>query len=237
VLAALALLVAPAAAQAQYPAGPYAGWDGSNPFNCEIQDVGTGVDFPDPDADPFCVEFDKSQQNLTDFGILDFLSNEPARTAAAAPKCFYFQTDHWTGSVVQGEDPEIWHWDGQYFFDKARAVGGVNIQNFRILGQPASPADYGEVPPDFAPYFNQGGGGSYLIGDIPADPSCVAKVDTPEEAAQVYGAGGPPPLPGDFTPAPTPGASSGPGATTVSVTSKPKCKRKRGHRRCRGKRH
>ena len=40
--------------------------------------------------------------------------------AAAVPKCFYFQTDHWTGSVVQGQPPELWHWDGSYFFDKAQ---------------------------------------------------------------------------------------------------------------------
>ena len=137
-----------------------------------------GVDFPDPDADPFCVEFDKTQQNITDLGILDFLVNEPARVAAAVPKCFYYQTDHWTGSIVQGEAPELWHWDGQYFFDKARAVGGVNLQNFRILGYPASFRDYVPFPPEYAPYFDQHGGGTYLILDIPADPSCVAKVDT-----------------------------------------------------------
>ena len=45
--------------------------------------------------------------------------------AAAVPKCFYYQHDHWTGSVVQGQPPELWHWDGRYFFDKAKAVGGV----------------------------------------------------------------------------------------------------------------
>ena len=42
-----------------------------------------GTDFPDPGADPFCVEFDKTNQNVTDFGIVDFLSKEPARVAAA----------------------------------------------------------------------------------------------------------------------------------------------------------
>ena len=100
-------LMGAAPAAADQPQGPYAPWDGSNPFNCTIQDVGTGTDFPDPAADPFCVEFDKTQQNVTDLGIVDFLANEPARTAAALDKCFYFQTDHWTGSIVQGESPEL----------------------------------------------------------------------------------------------------------------------------------
>ena len=60
--------VRPRAAAAEQPAGPFAPWDGSNPFNCTIQNVGTGTDFPDPGADPFCVEFDKTQQNVTDLG-------------------------------------------------------------------------------------------------------------------------------------------------------------------------
>jgi hypothetical protein len=190
-IALAALLVCAAPASAQTPGQPFAPWDGSNPFRCTIQDVGTGTDFPDPNADPFCVEFDKTQQNVTDLGILDFLSNEPARTAAAVDKCFYFQTDHWTGSIVQGEQPELWHWDGQYFFDKAMGAGGVNITNFRILGQPASiPPD--QLPAGFQPYFDQGGGGAYLISDIPADPNCAARVDTPEERAQIYANAEPP---------------------------------------------
>src|SRR3954467_1809353 len=101
-LAAVAAALAaatPASAQSN-PTGP---WDGSNPFNCVNQDVGTGTDFPYPNADPFCVEFDKTSQNVTDFGIADFVSKEPARTEAASPKCFYYQHDHWTGSVVQGQ--------------------------------------------------------------------------------------------------------------------------------------
>ncbi len=236
VIAALALLALPgaAAAQSPYPPGPFAPWDGSVPFNCAIQDVGTGVGFPDPDADPFCVEFDKTQQNITDLGILDFLLNEPARVAAAVPKCFYYQSDHWTGSIVQGETPELWHWDGQYFFDKARAVGGVNLQNFRVLGMPASLGSYVPLPPEYAPYFDQAGGGTYLIADIPADPTCVAKVDTPEEAAQVYAGGAPPPLP------PSSGSPPGPALSTAgaAAAARKRCKRKKSKRaraRCRRK--
>jgi hypothetical protein len=184
-VAALAATATPASAQTSQPTGP---WDGSNPFNCVNQDVGTGTDFPYPNADPFCVEFDKTSQNVTDFGIADFASEEPARTAAATPKCFYYQHDHWTGSVVQGQQPEVWHWDGEYYFDKAKGTGGVSIHNFRIGGQPADPRPY--VPDAYKPYFNADGGGVKVINDQGPDPNCAAKVDTPKERRRVYRSGG-----------------------------------------------
>src|SRR4051812_34808942 len=102
VFACLASLLAAAPASAQQPVAAY---DGSIPFNCELQNVGTGTNYPHPEADPFCVEFDKTNQNVTDFGIVDFTSQEPARVAAASTKCFYFQRDHWTGSIMQGSAP------------------------------------------------------------------------------------------------------------------------------------
>lgn len=49
--AALAATAAPAGAQQTQVVGP---WDGTNPFNCQLQDVGSGIDFPDPRADPLC---------------------------------------------------------------------------------------------------------------------------------------------------------------------------------------
>lgn len=226
IAAALALAcAAPAAAQST---GPIAPWDGSSPFNCQIQDVGTGTEFPDPGADPFCVEFDKTQQNITDLGIVDFLLNEPVRTAAAVSKCFYYQSDHWTGSIVQGEQPELWHWDGQYFFDKAIGAGGVNLQNLRILGQPAS-LPPGTLTPEYEPYFDQGGGGAYVVASIPADPSCAAKVDTPEERAQIYAGGTPSSVPPALGGAPSSVAAAG-----AVVKQKKKCKRQK--RRCRRRR-
>ena len=97
-------LAAAAPASAQSP--PFAPWDGTNPFNCVEQDVGTGTEYPDPGADPFCVKFDKTNQNITDFGIAEFAAQEPSRVAAAGTKCFYFQNDHWTGSIQQGTEPE-----------------------------------------------------------------------------------------------------------------------------------
>ena len=178
----LFLLATPAAAQS--PGTPYAPYDGHNPFNCQLQQVGTGTNFPDPDADPFCVEFDKTNQNVTDLGVLDFASQEPARVAAAAPKCFYYQRDHWTGSIVQGAQPETYHFDGSYFYDKGTGSGGVRIDNFRLGGQPADASPF--VPPQYAPYFGKGGGGALFHGDQGPDPNCAERVDSPLERRFVY---------------------------------------------------
>ncbi len=176
---------AQAGAQIPSPTGP---WNGANPFRCVNQDVGTGTDFPFPDADPFCVEFDKTDQNVTDLGIVDFLTKEPARTAAAAPKCFYYQHDHWTGSIVQGQAPELWHWDGEYYFDKAKGTGGVAIHNFRIGGRPGDIRPY--VPDAYKPYFYPGGGGGVrILLETDPDPACGARVDTPKERRRVYHGG------------------------------------------------
>ena len=188
-ISAVAVLIAlcaasPAAAQLQV----FAPWNGANPFRCVNQNVGTGTEFPFPNADPFCVEFDKTQQNVTDFGIVQFLLNEPARTAAAVPKCFYFQRDHWTGSITQGQPPELWHWDGEYYFDRARGTGGVAIHNFRIGGVAVDIRPY--VPKAYKPYFYAtGGGGVRVVLETHPDPICGAKVDTPKERRHVYRGG------------------------------------------------
>jgi hypothetical protein len=167
-------------------ATPIAPYDGSNPFRCTLQKLGTGTDFRDPNADPFCVEYDKTQQNVTDLGLVEFLTLEPARVAAASPKCFYYQVDHWTGSVVQGESPELWHWDGHYYFDKARGTGGVYVENFRVGGQTADPRLLTGFPDAYRPYFGPGGGGVQLADLGIEEPSCAAKVDTAREARRVY---------------------------------------------------
>ncbi len=187
VLAALSLLAIaalPASAMAQ--SVPFAPWDGTNPFNCVEQDVGTGTAFPDPAADPFCVKFDKTNQNVTDFGIVEFTAQEPARVAAAGTKCFYHQHDEWTGSIVQGSEPEVWHWVGNYFFDRAKGLGGVSVREFRIGGTPFAATPF--VPPEYAEYFDEAGGGGVIVTqETEIDPSCIAKVDTEEERATVYG--------------------------------------------------
>src|SRR3954447_12206875 len=170
-LAAL-LLAAPAGAAAQ---GAPSGYDGRNPFKCTLQQLGTGTEFPQPDADPFCVEYDKTHQNVTELGVIGFLAQEPARVAAASPKCFYFQRDHWTGSIVQGQPPETYHWDGSYWFDKARGAGGAYLENMRAGGSPADPTLLPGFPDALKPYFAGGRGGYQAVGDVQADPRCAGK--------------------------------------------------------------
>lgn len=180
-----ASLLAPAAAFAQSDPEPFAPYDGSNPFKCGLQDAGTGTTFAHPEADPFCVRYDKTNQNVTGLGLVTFLSGEPARFAAAAPKCFYYQRDEWQGSVVQGSQPELWHWSGGYFLDKARGVGGVSARDFRIGGAPMDGRPY--APPEYHPYMDETGGGGMLIQmETIREPACAAMVDTPEERARVY---------------------------------------------------
>ena len=56
------------------------------------------------------------------------------------PKCFYFQSDHWRGSIVQDDgSTKTYEWDGHYFFDKARGEGGVWVTNFNVNGQTQRP--------------------------------------------------------------------------------------------------
>ena len=114
---------------------------------------------PHPEADPYCVEFDKRRQNVTELGVVDFLSKEPARVAAASSKCFYFQSDHWRGSVVQADgSTKTYEWDGHYFFDKARAEGGVWVTNFNFNGQTFDPSQLPGMPPEYAQHFGPGHG-------------------------------------------------------------------------------
>jgi hypothetical protein len=168
---AVLLAVAPGAA-AQSPVEP---WDGANPFECVLQQLGTGTDYPFPDADPFCVEFDKTNQNVTEAGIVQFLSLEPARVAAASPKCFYFQRDHWRASLLPNQPPYLYEWDGSYFFDKARGRGGVYVENFRVAGQTGDPTTVPGFPEEWKPHFSEGRGGIQSADSVQADPSCATR--------------------------------------------------------------
>jgi hypothetical protein len=157
-------------------ADPVVGYDGSIPFDCELQQLGTGTAFPQPDADPFCVEYDKRHQNVTELGVVQFLYQEPARFAAAGPKCWYFQRDHWVGSVVQDDGTtQTYKWDGSYFFDKARGVGGVYVENFSMNGQTGDPRTLPGFPEEWKPYFGPGRGGVQTMDTVRADPRCVAR--------------------------------------------------------------
>ena len=152
------------------------GYDGTNPFNCTLQELGGGTDFPEPKADPFCVEYDKRHQNVTKLGVAEFLSKEPARVTAAGPKCFYFQRDHWVGSVVQGDQQtQTYAWDGSYYYDKSKGTGGVYVENFSFNGKSGDPTTLPGFPSQYKPYFGNGRGGVQADNEVPVDPSCVEK--------------------------------------------------------------
>jgi hypothetical protein len=150
-------------------------WDGVNPFNCVIQNAGTGTKVPDPGADPYCVSFDKTDQNITQLGIVTFLLNEPARTAAVVPKCFYFQEDHWRGSVIQSDGAtELYEFEGHYLINRATGDGGAWITGFNVAGQTFDPTEIPGFPPADGQYFGPGTGGMITHDDIPVDPECAA---------------------------------------------------------------
>jgi len=177
----IALLLGTTASSAAVIA-PY---NGENPFRCQEQNAGLGVIFPNPQADPFCVRYDKTQQNLTQLGMVDFLLNEPVRVAAVLPKCFYHQSDHWTAWVIQDTQPEIWNWDGSYFIDRARGMAGAYITNLRIGGEPADPRSIPGFPAEYFPFFMPGGGG-IMTDTVASVPECAARVDTPSEVNKIY---------------------------------------------------
>jgi hypothetical protein len=176
-LASALLCVGGGSARALSPPTP---WDGVNPFDCTIQDAGQGTTVPDPGADPYCVRFDKTNQNITELGLVDFLSKEPARVAAAVPKCFYYQEDHWRGSLVQSDqETVVYEFYGHYFFNKATGDGGVWVTGLTVAGQTFDPRTLPGFPPQWDPYFGPGTGGVISHDDVPVDPSCVATASNP----------------------------------------------------------
>lgn len=200
-LAALAAL-GPGGLTAQ-AAEPPTGWDGTNPFQCELQYAGFEPTGPNPAADPYCVEFDKRRQNVSQLGVVEFMSKEPARVAAASDKCFYFQSDHWRGSVVQADGTtKTYEWDGHYFFDKARAEGGVWVTNFNFNGHTSDPRTIPGMPPEYARYFGPGTGGFITRNQVQGDPRCAQRAAA--EAPRIYRA--PPRAVGCFKPSGSVGA-------------------------------
>jgi hypothetical protein len=183
-----ALLAAAAVAQAAEPPTP---WDGVNPFECELQQADMNGKGPQPEADPYCIEFDKRRQNVSQLGVVEFLGKEPERVAAASPKCFYFQSDHWRGSIVQEDaSTKTYEWDGHYFFDKARGEGGVWVSNFNFGGQTGDPRSIPGFPEQWKPFFGPGTGGFRTHNSVEADPRCAERAK--REAARIYaGEGGP----------------------------------------------
>ncbi|HVS68904.1 MAG TPA: hypothetical protein VHE56_10155 [Mycobacteriales bacterium] len=153
--------------------GPY---DGHLPFHCKIQHLGTGTKFPHPKADPLCVDYDKTHQNVDHLGIIDFLSHEPARFAAVRGKCFYYQRDHWRSAVLQDdESTEIYNWDGAYWYDLATGAGGVFVKHFTINNRSADFGAFPAMPAKYKRYFGYGRGGWQATTAVPVDPACTGK--------------------------------------------------------------
>ena len=174
-LAVMAVALMGATSIAAAASAPPSPWDGSNPFNCVLQNAGFGPTGPNPGADPYCVYFDKTHQNVSQGGIVDFVSKEPARTAAASPKCFYFQEDHWRSSVVQSNNSTVvYEWTGHYFFNKATGDGGAWVKDFTLNGQTFDPTAVPGFPPQYGQYFGPGTGGVITHNSVPVDPHCVA---------------------------------------------------------------
>ena len=85
--------------------------------------------------------------------------------AAASPKCFYYQRDHWVGSVVQDDGrTETYSWDGSYYFDKAKGAGGAYVENFTVNNQSGDPTAMPGFPEEWKPYFGYGRGGFHSTG-------------------------------------------------------------------------
>src|SRR5205807_2224227 len=111
----------------------------------------------------------------------------PARVAAAGPKCFYFQQDHWRGSLIQSNGTTVlYEFRGHYFFDKATGDGGIYVTGFSIAGQTFDPTTLPGFPPADGQYFGPGTGGMITHDDVPADPNCAARAA--KEPASIYAA-------------------------------------------------
>jgi hypothetical protein len=187
-LAAIALLAFLVAAPALGEPRP---WDGTNPFNCELQQAGFEAQGPNPEVDPYCVEFDKRRQNITQLGIVEFFSKEPARVGVAAGKCFYYQVDHWRSAVVQDDGTTaIWEWDGRYTYDRARGEGGAYVENFKINGRTEDPSKVPGMPPEYAQHMGPGTGGVWFEQDGEVESRCVEKARTENVYATGAEAGG-----------------------------------------------
>ncbi|HEX8085039.1 MAG TPA: hypothetical protein VF529_12180 [Solirubrobacteraceae bacterium] len=154
-------------------------WDGTNPFKCELQQAGFEAEGPNPEADPYCVEFDKRRQNVTQLGIVEFFSKEPARVGVAADKCFYYQVDHWRSAVVQDDGTTaIYEWDGKYAYDRAKGEGGAYVENFKVNGRTQDPSAAPGMPPEYAQSMGPGTGGTWFEDEGEVEPRCVEKAKT-----------------------------------------------------------
>jgi len=128
----LALFATPAVADVG--AGP---WDGTNPFACTLQN---SASLTDPNADPFCVEYDHSGSSLADAEsqLTSLLTDGPGQLAAATDKCATYRVDRFSGPLYE--------LDSAIFFNKATGQGATALTSVTINGLPAPPSAIPGLP-------------------------------------------------------------------------------------------
>ena len=176
VIAAASAVDAAPARPAPYSPPPFA-------KHCHFRHFGEGVAPPAkgyPD-DPLCVDYAKRDITVDNGGAVRFIAAEPARFAIATRPCHYWQVDHWSVQLDRGFTAVV-RWDGSYWWDRGRGIGGVLMSNFRIAGQPAgadqAAAAVATVSPTAAAYIRAygrgahgaGGGSTFSLGG--GDPTC-----------------------------------------------------------------
>src|SRR4051795_12090798 len=187
------LLVAAVAAAAAAAGVAYAGPARPSPYHdppfaakCHFRHFGEGVAPPPtgyPD-EPLCVDYAKRDITVDNGGAVRFLAAEPARFAIAARACRYWQVDHWSVQVDRGFTAIV-RWDGSYWYDRGRGIGGVLMRNFRVGGQPSgaqqAAALVATISPPMADQIRRygkgsgasGGGMSFQLGG--GDVSCPSR--------------------------------------------------------------
>src|SRR6478672_1812257 len=158
---------ASAAVAAPAPTSPYT----PPPFarHCHFRHFGEGVAPPSAgySDDPLCVDYAKRDITVDNGGAVRFAAAEPARFAIAGKPCRYWQVDHWSVQIDRGFTAIV-RWDGSYWWDRGRGIGGVLISNFRIAGQPSgadqAAAAVATVSPTAAAYIRAYGRGAHGSG-------------------------------------------------------------------------
>jgi hypothetical protein len=136
----LVLVLALGTATARVAADPSAAPYRHPTFHCAVvHRYGNGVSPPlTLHDDPLCVVYNKRDITVDNGGAIRFLLAEPTRFAVAG-KCRYWQRDHWRIRIDRGMHPLV-RWDGSYWWDLKRGIGGAILHHFRIAGQPVGAA-------------------------------------------------------------------------------------------------
>ena len=137
--------------------GDITGWNGINPFHCDLQQAGFDPVGPGARRGPVLRRVRQAPPERHRAGRRGVPQPRAGAVAAAGPKCFYFQSDHWRGSIVQDDgSTKTYEWDGHYFFDKAKGDGGAWVTNFNVNGQTGDPSQIPGIPQEFAAVHGAG---------------------------------------------------------------------------------